>query len=92
MYLASGEIDNYDNVTDSNLVGALNEQFNTDLKISDRSNSPENEEASSSLEARALAKWSCVACTYQNWPKSSKCVMCGKIFVYLMFQVNIFYI
>jgi len=76
--LASGEIENYDKITDSNLVDALNEQFNSDLKINDRANSPENEEASSSLEARALAKWSCAACTYQNWPKSSKCIMCGK--------------
>ncbi|XP_001602668.2 ubiquitin thioesterase trabid isoform X1 [Nasonia vitripennis] len=22
-------------------------------------------------------KWSCQACTYENWPKSGKCVMCG---------------
>lgn len=78
MNLASGEIDNCDKKTDSNIVDALNEQFNSDLKISDRANSPENEEASSSLEARALAKWCCAACTYQNWPKSSKCIMCGK--------------
>jgi len=48
------------------------------MKISEIPKSPENEEASSSLEAIALAKWSCAACTYQNWPKSSKCIMCGK--------------
>jgi ubiquitin thioesterase ZRANB1 len=59
--------------------------MNTDLKINDRANSPENEEASSSLEARALTKWSCSACTYQNWPKSSKCIMCGKILLFLSF-------
>lgn len=23
-----------------------------------------------------LKKWSCSACTYQNWPKSQRCVMC----------------
>ncbi|XP_043268995.1 ubiquitin thioesterase trabid [Venturia canescens] len=22
-------------------------------------------------------KWSCIACTYENWPKATKCVMCG---------------
>lgn len=22
-------------------------------------------------------KWSCEACTYENWPKSKKCIMCG---------------
>lgn len=84
LFLASGEIDNCDNIADTNLVDALNEQFNADFKISDRANSPESEEASSSLEARALAKWSCAACTYQNWPKSYKCVMCGKIFFALV--------
>jgi len=81
--LASGEIDNCDKLLDSNLVDALNEQFNNELKISDRANSPENEAASSSLETRALAKWSCSACTYQNWPKSFKCIMCGKIYIYV---------
>lgn len=79
--IASGEIENCDKIIDSNPIDTLQEQFNTDMKISERANSPENEEASSSLEARALAKWSCSACTYQNWPKSSKCIMCGKIFV-----------
>jgi len=83
--LASGEIDNCDKIIDSNLVDALNEQFNTGLKISDRANSPENEEASSSLETLALSKWSCAACTYQNWPKSFKCIMCGKIYITLLF-------
>lgn len=84
MNLASGEIDNRDTIIDGNLDDALNEQFNTDLKISDRANSPENEEASSSLETRALAKWSCAACTYQNWPKSFKCIMCGKISILII--------
>ena len=22
-------------------------------------------------------KWSCLICTYENWPKATKCVMCG---------------
>lgn len=63
------------------------------MKISERANSPENEEASSSLEARTLAKWSCSACTYQNWPKSSKCTMCGEFFNYYYVQqyLDVFY-
>lgn len=65
--------------------------MNTDLKISDRAISPENEEASSSLEARALAKWSCSACTYQNWPKSFKCIMCGKIFLFLGSYITLYF-
>ncbi|CAH1258163.1 ZRANB1 [Branchiostoma lanceolatum] len=26
--------------------------------------------------SRTVVKWSCSACTYENWPKSSKCVLC----------------
>ena len=25
------------------------------------------------------AKWSCPTCTYENWPKSTKCAMCGYV-------------
>ncbi|XP_066582108.1 ubiquitin thioesterase trabid [Prorops nasuta] len=24
-------------------------------------------------------KWSCLVCTYENWPKATKCVMCGHV-------------
>lgn len=27
--------------------------------------------------ASTLVKWSCPTCTYENWPKSIKCAMCG---------------
>ncbi|OWR52070.1 ubiquitin thioesterase trabid-like [Danaus plexippus] len=27
--------------------------------------------------ASAVAKWSCPTCTYENWPRSLKCAMCG---------------
>ena len=27
--------------------------------------------------ARHLNQWPCIQCTYENWPKASKCVMCG---------------
>ncbi|GJQ75890.1 putative zinc ion binding protein [Trypoxylus dichotomus] len=26
-----------------------------------------------------LAKWNCPLCTYENWPKSTKCAMCGTV-------------
>ena len=26
--------------------------------------------------SEAIKKWSCASCTYQNWPKSQRCVMC----------------
>lgn len=89
-FLASGEIKSCDKIIDSNVIGALNEQLN-DLNINDRANSPENEEASSCLEARALAKWCCAACTYQNWPKSSKCIMCGKNLYLIVTKIQFFY-
>ncbi|KAJ0170960.1 hypothetical protein K1T71_013732 [Dendrolimus kikuchii] len=27
--------------------------------------------------ASSVSKWSCSTCTYENWPKSLKCAMCG---------------
>ncbi|XP_022918040.1 ubiquitin thioesterase trabid [Onthophagus taurus] len=32
-----------------------------------------------SKKAPPNSKWSCPTCTYENWPKSSKCAMCGTI-------------
>lgn len=33
--------------------------------------------AVSSVFTRSLGKWTCKACTFDNWPKSLKCVICG---------------
>ena len=30
----------------------------------------------SNLENRAIKKWKCHRCTYENWPRASKCIMC----------------
>ena len=50
-------------------------------------NSPEAAKAANNDRNKAIAssviskvkpnKWTCKACTYQNWPKSNKCVLCG---------------
>lgn len=32
--------------------------------------------AASNVENRAAKKWKCAHCTYQNWPKATKCVLC----------------
>ncbi len=46
-------------------------------------NSPEAAKAINNDRNRAVAnvarisKWMCKACTYENWPKSSKCTLCG---------------
>ncbi|BES96814.1 OTU-like cysteine protease [Nesidiocoris tenuis] len=28
-------------------------------------------------QQQPCGKWSCAVCTYENWPKSKKCIMCG---------------
>ncbi|KAI0207295.1 Ubiquitin thioesterase zranb1-B [Lamellibrachia satsuma] len=30
-----------------------------------------------SVSSAKVAKWSCRVCTYENWPRSLKCVLCG---------------
>lgn len=47
-------------------------------------NSPVSAKAINNDKNRAVAaanvkqgKWSCKACTYENWPRSFKCVLCG---------------
>ncbi|XP_013403121.1 ubiquitin thioesterase ZRANB1 [Lingula anatina] len=49
-----------------------------------RRNSPSSPEATkehnndrNKAVAAALIKWCCKACTYENWPRSQKCVICG---------------
>lgn len=43
---------------------------NQQIKTLDSSNNTTN------AINNALKKWSCKVCTYQNWPKSQRCVMC----------------
>ncbi|XP_030562654.1 ubiquitin thioesterase trabid [Drosophila novamexicana] len=40
----------------------------------------QNSTTSSALQQKHcyVAKWACNSCTYENWPKSLKCSMCGK--------------
>ncbi len=46
-------------------------------------NSPEQAKALNNDKNKAVAaaskgsKWTCKACTYENWPKTSKCILCG---------------
>lgn len=58
----------------------------SDTNIKDprrQSNSPKNSPLTRSLcnspvpdQDQGDKKWSCSACTYQNWPKSQRCIMC----------------
>ena len=38
--------------------------------------SPQYEKKLSSSLTSSTKKWTCPTCTYENWPRSSKCVMC----------------
>lgn len=33
--------------------------------------------ASSTMPSSQVCKWSCKVCTYENWPRSTKCTLCG---------------
>ena len=41
--------------------------------------SPQYEKKLTSSSASSSKKWTCPTCTYENWPRSSKCVMCKTI-------------
>ncbi|KAF5304182.1 hypothetical protein FQR65_LT08076 [Abscondita terminalis] len=42
-----------------------------------RTNSPPTTLTNMENSRRTTQKWMCVLCTYENWPKSIKCSMCG---------------
>ena len=41
------------------------------------SNNDKNKMATSVSSTKVVAKWGCRVCTYENWPRSMKCVLCG---------------
>lgn len=44
-----------------------------------RTNSPPTSLTNIENSRRTTQKWTCSTCTYENWPKSIKCSMCGHI-------------
>lgn len=45
-----------------------------------RNNSPPNSITSiENCKILTMGKWCCPMCTYENWPKSTKCAMCGTL-------------
>jgi len=70
-------------VNRENAIRSLTEQFQP-LRICDavplEAESSENlvQNVSSNVHnVTSKAKWSCLACTYENWQKSKSCVLCG---------------
>lgn len=49
-------------------------QCNENTSLTNNNNN--NEQPIEQTVNSDLKKWSCTACTYQNWPKSQRCVMC----------------
>lgn len=63
---------------------SVNVSDNQASKTSTRNspNSPEatkefNNDRNKALAGYSAIKWTCKACTYENWPKTSICVLCG---------------
>ncbi|KAK7110925.1 ubiquitin thioesterase Zranb1-like [Littorina saxatilis] len=51
-------------------AGSLNNDIN-------RAQATLGKSASSILPVSKACKWSCRVCTYENWPRSAKCILCG---------------
>ncbi|RWS26987.1 Ubiquitin thioesterase Zranb1-like protein, partial [Leptotrombidium deliense] len=48
----------------------------TSTPVSSSSSDTYHNDRNRSVSISSLSKWSCPACTYDNWPKSTKCVIC----------------
>ena len=57
------------------LINEININVNGDPK-SVKFEMPIQANTSTIANSEAIKKWSCASCTYQNWPKSQRCVMC----------------
>ena len=42
-------------------------------------NNDKNRTAGAASPSLCGSKWTCRACTYENWPKSQKCILCGQV-------------
>lgn len=60
---------------DSNVTFSLQEQFNS-LRITDSQQQPQPQ-PQQPPQPCSQSKWTCPTCTYENWPKTAKCTMCG---------------
>ncbi|KAF7258099.1 hypothetical protein EG68_08230 [Paragonimus skrjabini miyazakii] len=49
----------------------------SELVTSDPKPSISTDSPASPFSSFRVEKWSCLQCTYENWPKSQHCVMCG---------------
>ncbi|XP_014218263.1 ubiquitin thioesterase trabid isoform X2 [Copidosoma floridanum] len=57
------------------IASNLHEQL-APLRLGDPPPTPLNAQPQANMN-QLPDKWSCATCTYENWPKSVKCVMCG---------------
>ena len=57
---------------DSNVTFSIQEQIQS-LRITD----PQLQQQQPQQIPSSQSKWTCLNCTYENWPKAGKCIMCG---------------
>ena len=62
---------------------ALNRQQHSTTGIKQQSNTSSNQQQSTTSSNQQSTinsnqhKWCCIACTYENWPRSARCIMCA---------------
>lgn len=54
-----------------------NSSSNNSLNSSSSSLNHDNDNKITDNYQPTLSKWRCTACTYDNWPKSNKCILCS---------------
>jgi len=65
-------------VNRANAIRSLAEQLQPlTISVSNATGQGPIPESSKSTAPSNAAKWSCLVCTYENWPRSSYCVLCG---------------
>lgn len=69
------------NQSQFNSASNLHEQF-APLKLIDSPKTSQTTQVikniSTSIQSPSSDKWSCSVCTYENWPKATKCIMCNQ--------------
>jgi hypothetical protein len=67
--------------TDKDIYGRDSPNFEKNLSSIAQAARPDNSVTSPEVKwwttgSSSLAKWTCMACTYENWPKANKCTLC----------------
>ncbi|XP_014089827.3 ubiquitin thioesterase trabid [Bactrocera oleae] len=80
---ASNRLSPFEQSSNANMIVATNTTTVNTTHLNNLANSSQQQQqqhnqSSTSLQNCYVAKWACNTCTYENWPKSLKCSMCGE--------------